>query len=122
MRPWLPLSALALAVLAGGCASSPDVWLLARYAKNNSVSAFRICKNYGCAMSMTVSLTDAEWSRVRAFFSSPSGSAAEEREQVRHAIALLETMVGPKAGTANDEAGAPIFNVSRDGQLDCIDE
>lgn len=114
--------ALVFALLCAGCAASPDIWLLSRYGKDNSLSAFRICKNYGCAANITVSLNQAEWSEVRALFSPPARTASEERGQVRHAIALLETMIGPKAGTANDQAGAPIFNASREGQLDCIDE
>lgn len=116
--------ALPLALGLAGCMSSPDGWLLARYGSHNTTGAFLICKNYGCAARVMVSFAPADWQQVRADFAPAAANAAEEREQVRHAIALLETLVGPKAGTEHDEAGAPIFtfNLARDGQLDCIDE
>ncbi|MSP94591.1 MAG: hypothetical protein EXR00_04925 [Alphaproteobacteria bacterium] len=71
---------------------------------------------------MRVSLTGDEWSRVRALFASAPATAPEERETVRRAVALIETLVGPKAGTANDRPGADIVTTNREGLLDCIDE
>ncbi len=111
-----------LALLCAACAGSPDAWLLKQYGSHNTLSAFRVCKNYGCAKSMMVSFEQSEWAQVRAQFSPAAESAGEEREQVRRAIALIETLVGPKAGTSNDKAGADIINFGREGQLDCIDE
>ena len=90
----LPLLALGLA----GCVTSPDGWLLARYGSHNTTGAFVICKNYGCKAQVMVSFAPWEWQEVRAAFSPAAANPAEEREQVRHAIALLETLVGPKAG------------------------
>jgi hypothetical protein len=67
-------------------------------------------------------LSDAEWGEVRNVFMPAPANAAEERERIREAVALIERMVGPKAGTANDEAGAVIVTTNKRGQLDCIDE
>ena len=112
---------LGLAGLAG-CTTSPDRWLLSRYGAQNTLSSFRVCKNYGCAASVMIHLNDGEWAEVRAQFSPVAASTAEEREQVRHAIAMLEMLVGPAAGTSNDKPGADIVTFDREGQLDCIDE
>lgn len=123
--------ALVLAVLCAGCAYSPVASMLREHETQNSVAAFQVCRNYGCAVRVDVSLNDEEWGRVRALFALPSArpaqapgsqGASEERERIRQAIALIETLVGPKAGTQNDEAGAAIISFNREGQLDCIDE
>ena len=126
--------ALVFAVLCAGCAYSPVASMLREYEAQNSVAAFQICRNYSCAVRVDVSLNDEEWGRVRALFAlAPARSArptqmpssqgaSEERERIRQAVALIETLVGPKAGTQNDRAGAAIISFSREGQLDCIDE
>jgi hypothetical protein len=105
-----------------GCASSPDPYLLSKYGGKNTLSQFQVCKNYGCSTRVMVTFAPSEWNQVRAAFAVPAADAHAEREQIRHAIALLETLVGPKAGTANDRAGADILTLNREGQLDCIDE
>ena len=102
--PFLSVAALLLA----GCAS-PDVYLLDHYASQDTISSFVVCKNYGCGKTVTVSLSDNEWGQLRAVFAPSATNAAEERERIRHAIALMETIVGPKAGTANDKAGAELI-------------
>jgi len=112
---------LAAALVVAGCAS-PDRYLLSKYGSQNSLSSFVVCKNYGCAKRVMVSLIPSEWAQVRTLFLPAAPDASVERQQVRHAIALMETLVGPKAGTASDKAGADIINFDREGQLDCIDE
>ena len=111
-----------LALFCTACGHSPAEWMLGRYAGHDSLSAFQVCKNYGCSTRVTVSLRADEWNKVRALFTPPPEGAAEERERIRQAIGLLETLVGPKAGTEHDEGGAPLVNFNREGQLDCIDE
>jgi hypothetical protein len=118
----IAFSALAFALIGAGCTHSPSAGLVAQFRANNSPSHFLVCRDYGCAVRMWVTLNDAEWANVRAVFSTPAPDAAAEREQMREAVALLERMVGPKAGTSNDEAGAAILNFQKQGQLDCIDE
>jgi hypothetical protein len=110
------------ALITAACSTSPDRWLLAKYGSQDTISSLQVCKNYGCSAHVTVSFAPNEWGEVRAIFATVSGNAAEERERIREAIALLETLVGPKAGTANDKAGADIIAFNHEGQLDCIDE
>lgn len=116
------VTVLLLALLAGGCSTSPDIYLLAKYGKDIGISGFEVCKNYGCKARVRVAFNDSEWGRVREIFSGAPTSAAAERERVREAVALMERIVGPKAGTAGDGPGAPIINIDTEGQLDCIDE
>jgi hypothetical protein len=114
---------LLLAFLALGCStSSPDRWLLAKYGKESRISGFAVCKNFGCKKRVPVAFDGAEWARVRDIFEGPPASPAGERERIGLAIALMERIVGPKAGTQGDEAGAPLISAITEGQLDCIDE
>src|SRR4029078_8849974 len=116
------LAVVILALISAGCATSPDRWLLGQYSRQNTISAFRICKNYGCTAPQTVSFSANDWAEVHAVFEPAARSASEEREQIRHAIARIEPIVGPRPGTANDRPGADIIAFDREGQLDCIDE
>jgi hypothetical protein len=109
-------------LLLAGCTTSPAVSLLSKFGAENSPARFHVCRDYGCAKSVMVSLDETEWRQVRALFTPAPSSAADERERIRRAVALIEVLVGPKAGTQNDRAGAAIINFSRRGQQDCIDE
>jgi hypothetical protein len=86
-----------------------------------SPQRFSFCWGGTCAAIEQVGLTDAEWSRVRALFHPLPRDAEAERETVRNALALLESMIGPKTGTAEDRAGT-FGNSAWPGQLDCNDE
>jgi len=121
-RTDLSFTIAALSLVAAGCATSPSDAIFARYRDSNSPSRFLLCHDYGCSARTWISLSDAEWANVRDVFTTPAPDAAAEREQIRSAVALIERMVGPKAGTANDAAGAAILNFRKNGQLDCIDE
>lgn len=82
---------------------------------------FTICYDHGCASLAWVRLDAEQWQRVRALFPAPAETPQEERERIRRAVALLETMVGAMTGTAADRGG------NWDGlglgrQMDCIDE
>lgn len=58
---------------------------------------------------------------VRAVFRRGQRNATQERERIREAIALLEYLVGPLAGTAQDKGGdLPGLGLPR--EMDCIDE
>lgn len=83
--------------------------------------SFHFCWGGTCAGIETVSLSDAEWDRVRALFAPLPADAEAERETIRQAIGLLETIVGPKTGTSGDRAGT-FGNSAYPGQLDCNDE
>ena len=104
------------------CGHSPAGSLQARYRDENTVSAFLVCSEYNCSTRQWISLSDPEWSQVRSIFEPAALDAADERERIGKAVALIEELVGPKAGTNIDRAGAAILTLDKRGQLDCIDE
>jgi hypothetical protein len=81
---------------------------------------FSVCHDNGCASLSVVGLTEAEWNSVLALLESAPASAAEERERLGQAIALMEQHVGEMTGTWRDKAGS--FNFTTPGQMDCHDE
>lgn len=82
---------------------------------------FSVCYDNGCASLAWLQLSEEQWQRVRAVFAPPAATSAEEREQIKSAIALIETIVGEMTGTARDKGGTfPGFG--QPGQMDCIDE
>ena len=115
-------AALSLAVICTSCSHSPAEPLLARYEEQNDVSSFLVCSEYGCPTKQWVSLDESEWNQVGSIFLPESQNAAEERERIREAVALIKKLVGPMAGTDIDRAGATIVTMDKRGQLDCIDE
>lgn len=81
---------------------------------------FNICHAHGCTQTSAVSLTAAQWAQVRSVFNG-TADAADERQRLRAAIALLERWAGKQTGTDRDIGGSfPGFG--RGGQMDCIDE
>lgn len=115
-------AAVLFSVFLTSCGHSPAGSLQARYGEKNNISAFLVCSEYNCSTRQWVSLNEAEWRQVRSNFLPAPLNAAEERERIRSAVALIENLVGPKAGTDIDRAGAAIFTLDKRGQLDCIDE
>lgn len=85
------------------------------------IAAFDVCWGGTCAEVVRTGLTPEEWQRVRALFQPMPADAVAERETLRHAIGLLESLVGPRTGTAQDKAGT-FGNGAWPGQLDCNDE
>jgi hypothetical protein len=81
---------------------------------------FSVCYDNGCRSLDYVSLTQQQWEQLRALFFPLAETAAEERERIRAAIALMEQFVGKATGTWQDKGGT--FNFGRTGQMDCIDE
>lgn len=79
-----------------------------------------VCVDYGCDVTRQVRLRQDEKVRLASLFSGNSGAPAERRA-VALAVGQLESIIGERAGTADD---AP-RNSARDGgigQLDCIAE
>jgi hypothetical protein len=113
-----PLAAL----LCSSCATSPAISMMRKYGQGATLADFTVCSDYGCSKEHKVALTQDEWASVRAEFMPRAQDAAEEREQIRRAVARIETIVGPKTGTDKDAPGAAIINFRRVGQMDCIDE
>jgi hypothetical protein len=81
---------------------------------------FYSCTDYHCDEGETVTLSEDQWRQVVSLFT-PTNSPAEEREQIRRAIALLETQVGKTTGTWRDLA-KNVAGAGQPGQLDCISE
>lgn len=81
---------------------------------------FFSCTDYHCDAGQMVTLTASQWQSVRELFVAQT-SPAEERENIRQAIALLENMVGDITGTWRDLAGN-VVGAGQPGQLDCISE
>ena len=81
---------------------------------------FFSCTDYHCDEGETVQLSEQQWQQVSSLFS-PTEFPAEEREQIREAIALLETQVGRRTGTWRD-LGKNVAGAGQPGQLDCIAE
>ncbi len=81
---------------------------------------FFSCTDYHCDTGKMVSLTPSQWQSIRNLFTGDA-SPAEERENIRHAIASFENMVGAITGTWRDLAGN-FAGAGQPGQLDCISE
>lgn len=82
---------------------------------------FFSCTDYHCDEGQTVHLSDLQWKTVRSLFLEPAASPADEREQIRRAIAMLESEVGGITGTWRD-LGENVAGAGLPGQLDCISE
>ena len=94
-----------------------------RYAANSDdPSRILVCHAYGCEERQEVSLTFEEWGNIVATFTPPPETAAAERARVAAAIGIMERLIGPKTGTAGDQAGSAVFTFDARGQMDCLDE
>ena len=101
-------------------ASHADTFVSEDVITDPTPARFSICYNNTCTSVKQLSLTSEQWQRVRTIFSTGITSAKSEREHIRQAIALLETMIGSMSGTSGDlakNAGGAL-----EGQMDCIDE
>jgi hypothetical protein len=81
---------------------------------------YTVCYAHGCNSLGYVSLSEEQWGQVRDILLPLSDTAAEERQRIRAAIALMEKFSGIATGTLRDKGGT--FNFGIDGQMDCIDE
>lgn len=96
-----------------------DVFVRDDIVTNPTPIGFTVCHDNGCSSLGHVSLTPDQWQALRGLFHPLARNAAEEREILRQAIALMEKIVGVATGTSSDKGGT--FN-GGDGQMDCIDE
>jgi hypothetical protein len=94
----------------------PAVTLTASSGQQNFFS----CTDYHCDTGQMVTLTASQWQTIRNLFTEDT-SPANERENIRQAIAQLENMVGAITGTWRDLAGN-VAGAGQPGQLDCISE
>ena len=100
---------------------------LSRYAETSPTPAsFIECHGYSCAERSRVSLSAAEWGRVKAQLAPPAHDARAERAKVARAIAVMQKIVGVQTGTGvhqwthKDMMILP--NLGDPTQRDCIDE
>ena len=98
-----------------------DVFTRADIITDPDPTQFTVCYNNGCASLARLKLSAEQWQSIRALFAPPADTAAGEREQIRTAIALFETIVGPMTGTSGDKGGT-FAGFGESGQMDCIDE
>lgn len=84
------------------------------------IDKFSICHGNTCKFITNLSLAGAEWHKVRVLLESAT-SAAEEREQIRQAVSLLENIIGDRTGTGSDP-GENGYSGTPGGQMDCVDE
>ncbi len=82
---------------------------------------YSICHGHTCSKTAFIQLSNAQWFTVKALFAPLAESAQQEREKIKLAISLLETMTGEQAGTYKDRAKNYVAK-GLNGQLDCIDE
>ncbi len=79
------------------------------------------CYDFGCKSTRAISFSPAQWLQIRRIFTPAATSAALEKQQIRHAIALMEDFAGQMTGTWQDRGG----NYNGEDlafQQDCIDE
>ncbi len=114
-RP-LPTAATLVSLWLTACAGAP-----APEPPAPSPRHLPVCWGHGCANRETVSLNDAEWQRVRAYFGPSARDAETERARIARAVGELERIIGPKTGTDVDRGGT-FPGLFRRGQMDCIDE
>ena len=84
-------------------------------------SKFSICHGHTCRYFAHIGLISSEWTDIESIFQEQAVSPMQEREYLRDAIAMLETIVGKRSGTAND-LGETLEGVGNPGQMDCVDE
>jgi len=101
--------------------TSTSGYLLTFYADEQaSPNNFEICHGYSCRYKVDVELPESLWQQVQQLFEK-GGDAAQERQQIAQAIALLEQQAGEITGIKHD---LPKSLKTQDtyGQQDCIDE
>ncbi len=109
-------------LMTSGCAYTTAEKVKAKVgAPEPDVAMFSHCSSYGCQVVQQVAFEPQEWKQITEIFAKQPTSALEERELLPKAIALMEEIVGPKTGTADDIARSWTFTFMPKGQLDCID-
>lgn len=87
-----------------------------------AVEGFSVCTSFACESSVVISLTDDEKRRLGEIFEPEPDNAAEERARIALAVGLMERMIGPRVGTANDAPKNTWIKGKQTEQLDCVAE
>ena len=84
-------------------------------------SEFTLCYDFGCKSTKEISFNDQQWESIVNIFDRPALSPWLEKQKIRQAIALMESISGSKVGTSQDKGGNyPGQDIPF--QQDCIDE
>jgi hypothetical protein len=112
-----------MALLLAGCESArrPGTYLSHFNLKTPQIDDFDVCASSGCREISNLRYTEGEWGSIRAVFEPAPGTAAEERERIRIALAAMEQIIGAKNNTAGD-APRNRRHLGTGPQLDCIAE
>lgn len=86
------------------------------------LNAVPLCYGHGCEVQTSFQVTARQWDHIKNLFSPTAKEPAFEREQIRHAVALLEDIAGRQTPTHRDRGGNPWFTQSTPGAMDCVDE
>ncbi len=79
------------------------------------------CYDFGCKSRRGIDFSPDQWQRLGALFDRPARDAAEEKQRIRAAIALMERYAGALTGTDADRGGN-YTGQDLPRQQDCIDE
>jgi hypothetical protein len=123
-KPRGHVAAAVITLAVSACAarnSPPDAYLLVHSAIPASSSHVTVCNRAGCEETAQVQFSQADWRRIEQLFTPRAADSEAERSQIGSAIALMERLAGPQAGTFDDQpAGQGVFRGTR--QLDCVAE
>lgn len=111
--PWLGLTLVSTA--------RADVFPSDEVVTDPTPDHLSVCLNHGCSTVRVVGFKPDQWAAVKALFRKPPATAEQERERLKLAIALIETITGELAGTSQDKGG-DWAGLGLPGQQDCIDE
>lgn len=82
---------------------------------------FKLCHGYSCTHRTDISISDENWKRITSLFANPAANAKAERQNIAHAMALIEKTIIDISGMIPDRAEAKNFETDKD-QMDCLDE
>ena len=114
---------MAAAVLLAACTASSDNALnpgVSTYALK--VQQMNICSGYGCIYSDKFAFTESDAVRLEQIMQKGADNASAERVAVAEAIGVMEEITLRRIRFGRDVEKAYQRNLSRRGQMDCVDE
>jgi len=114
------LNTIVLGLLLGVTSAAAETFVRDDLIAEPRPSRFSICYHGTCEDVTEVQLNDKQWQSIRLQFTDNHGPQ-QERENIRRAIARMESMVGKITGTHVDKA-MTLPHLGEKNQLDCIDE
>ncbi len=99
----------------------PLICLYSTLYSAESAAEFKHCYDFGCQSIQVISFTQQQWVQLTKLFHTDADNAWEEKQQIRKAIALMESYAGELTGTYQDRGGN-YHGVNIPKQQDCIDE